>query len=282
MGDVLFIVWRESVEAMLVVGILFVWLRQQDDARQGLRWLWTGVGLGLAAAAGLGMAILGAASFLDGESGEWFQAGMVLVAVLLIVQMVWWMRRHGRTLKRELEQGAARHLEERNGWGIAVLVAIAIAREGSETVIFLYGLGARHSGADLALFAGSAALGLALAFATFWLLQASSRWLSWRTFFRFSETLLLLLAAALLMSGVDRLISLDVLPTLVDPLWNTTALLDDGGSVGGLVSALTGYRAQPALISVLIYAAFWLGVWWLLRHSAVPTQAREQALPARS
>ena len=50
MGNALFIVWRESAEAMLVVGILYAWLKRRPDARIGMRFLWGGV----AAGAGLG------------------------------------------------------------------------------------------------------------------------------------------------------------------------------------------------------------------------------------
>ena len=79
------------------------------------------------------------------------QTAAVLVAAALIVQMVFWMRRHGRTLKRDLEtslQGAA---DRSNWWGVFMLALIAVAREGSETVVFLYGtLAAARSGAVLA------------------------------------------------------------------------------------------------------------------------------------
>ena len=51
MGQVLFIVWRESVEAMLVIGILHAWL-SQNPAAGGKRWLWGGVLAGLLPAAG--------------------------------------------------------------------------------------------------------------------------------------------------------------------------------------------------------------------------------------
>ncbi|MBO1245042.1 FTR1 family protein, partial [Bordetella holmesii] len=69
----------------------------------------------------------------------WFQAGMSLVACVLGVQMGIWMKRHGRTLKRELEGGATQAVANDNWWGLLILVMIAVAREGSETVVFLYG-----------------------------------------------------------------------------------------------------------------------------------------------
>ena len=121
--------------------------------------------------------------------------------------------------------------------------------------MFLYGLGAEKGGiSNLPIVL---VLGVGAAFATFWLLQQGSRILSWRVFFRISEILLLLLAGALLVSGVEKLIALDVLPALVDPVWDTTRLLDDSGRVGGLIASFTGYRARPALLPLLALALYW-------------------------
>src|SRR3546814_3697166 len=107
MEQVLFIVWRESVEALLIVGILFSWLRASPQGRRGLPYLWGGVAAGLALAVALALVLLGVSSWLGDEEHEWFQAGMSLVACALVVQMVVWMKKHGRTLKGELEAGAS-------------------------------------------------------------------------------------------------------------------------------------------------------------------------------
>ena len=52
-GNVVFIVWRESIEALLVIGILQAWLGQQggDACSRGRAYLWAGVAAGLVAAA---------------------------------------------------------------------------------------------------------------------------------------------------------------------------------------------------------------------------------------
>ncbi|HKJ94189.1 MAG TPA: FTR1 family protein [Gammaproteobacteria bacterium] len=265
MGQVLFIVWRESVEAILVVGIVFAWLRQHPDGARGLRYMWLGVAVGLAMAVILGLGLLGVNEVLQGNADQLFQTGMVLVAAGLIVQMVVWMRRHGRTLKRELEQGANEAVQNSHYIGLAVLVALAVAREGAEMVVFLYGMGAATlSSGGLVPFVGSALVGFVLALATFWALQLGSRLFSWRNFFRVTEVMLLFLAAALLMSGVDKLLAMGWLPAGIDPLWNTAWLLDDSTRFGGLVSALTGYRAYPALTHLIVYALYWIGVSLLL------------------
>ena len=65
MEQVAFIVWRESIEALLVVGILFTWLRASPEGRRGLPWLWGGVGAGLLLAGALGLVLLGLASWLS-------------------------------------------------------------------------------------------------------------------------------------------------------------------------------------------------------------------------
>lgn len=269
MGNALFIVWRESAEAMLVVGILYAWLRQRADAATGMRFLWGGVAAGLGLALALALVMLGIASTLSGNGLDYFQLAIMLIASGLIVQMVFWMRRHGRTLKKDLEADMARNARAANWWGLLVVVALAVGRETAETVVFLYGLAADKGGiANLPIVLG---LGLALAFATFWLLQQGTRILSWRVFFRVSEVLLLLLAGALLVSGLEKLIALDVLPPLVDPLWDTSRILDDSGRLGGLIASFTGYRARPALLPLLALAAYWIVVWTFLHRASRAT-----------
>ena len=266
MEQVLFIVWRESVEAMLVVGILYTWLRATPEGKRGLKYLWGGVGAGLALAIALALVLLGVSSWLSDEGQEWFQAIMSLAACVLVVQMVVWMKKHGRTLKSELESGARSSVAHDNWWGLFVLVAIAVAREGSETVVFLYGtVAAGDGGSDMLMLALVGVAGFLVALLTFWLLQLGGKLITWRRFFRVTEILLLLLAGSLLVGGLDHLISLDVLPTLVDPVWDSSWLLSDSTGVGKILADFAGYRALPALISVLLWVAYWIVVWTLLR-----------------
>jgi high-affinity iron transporter len=231
------------------------------------------VAAGLVAALALGAVLVGVSEVLSGVALDAFQAAMVLVAAALIVQMVLWMKQHGRTLKRDMEQVLVEHTRHERHWGIALLVALAIAREGSETAIFLYGLGFGQNGQITPAMVGGVFGGLALAFLTFYVLQLGGRLFSWRRFFRGTEILLLLLAAGLLENGVDKLIDMGWLPPLLDPLWNSAALLDDGSTVGAFIATLSGYRAHPSLLNVLVYAAFWALVWFLTRRANRVAQA---------
>ena len=264
-GNVIFIVWRESIEALLVIGILNAWLAQQEgDVRRGRLYLWAGVGAGLMTAVALGTALIGFSDLLSDDTQQLYQTVMVAIAAGLIVQMVLWMRRHGRTLKRDLEQALQGAANRAHWWGVFTLAAVAVAREGSETVVFLAGtISAARHGALLANML-AALIGFGIAIATYGLLQLGGRILSWKTFFRITEALLLLLAGALLVTAVDNLISLDLLPRLSGRLWDTSRILPDSGAFGGTISALTGYRARPDLTQLVALALYWSAMAWTL------------------
>lgn len=259
MGGAFFIVWRESLEAVLVVGILYAWVRRNGVAR-GPAYLWGGIVGGIALATALAIALFSIQSQLGGEALESFQTAMIAIAAALIVQMVLWMRRHGRELRRDLERSAGAAASTGKLLGLAMLAAIAVGREGAETVIFLYGLGLERSGGELASFLGAAAAGLAAALLSAWVLWRGALLLSWRTFFRVTGLLLLMLASALIVTAVERLIGAEALPALVDPLWDLSDALDDSDGLGNFVAAFTGWRARPALLTVLAWTGYWLSM----------------------
>ncbi len=280
MEQALLIVWRESVEALLVIGILFAWLRQQPTRRHAMTYLWGGVGMGLLFAGLLAGLMALAGNWMNGPSGEWFQAGLSVLASLLILQMACWMARHGGQLRQQLQREADVALQQGRLLSLSLLVALAVAREGSETVIFLYGVSASANSTSLAIGAG---LGLLLGLACFALLQVGSRFIAWRQFFLISEWLLILLGGALLISALDRAsgqwMALDLPEQLYNligtPLWDTSSLLDDGSRAGTLLASLTGYRAMPSTLQALLLAAYWLLAWRLLR---TPTPKLQSSL----
>ena len=92
---------------------------------------------------------------------------------------------------------------------------------------------------------------------------------------RVSANLLLLFAAGMLVLGTDRLIGLEWIPPGPDPLWNTSALLDDSSGVGKWLANLFGYRARPAAADVLVFFGFWALMvaqrWWPRRTPQQPS-----------
>ncbi len=266
-----FVIWREVIEALLVIGVLNAWLgtRPADERRVGRAWLWSGVALGVVGAVVLAVSLLTLGDTLSDEAQEYFQTVVVLLAAVLIVQMVIWMRRRGRTLKRDIHSSLSQAADRAQWGGVFTLAALAVLREGSEAAIFLYGT---MAGAATTLVPSllAAALGLGAAAATYWALQAGSRYFSWRTFFRVTEVILLLLAGSLLLTGIDHLISLGIVPQMSRQMWDSSHILPDGGAFGSLVSAFTGYRARPVLVELLVFALYWIVVAWLLKRQTAP------------
>ncbi len=254
MGNAFFVVWRESLEAFLIAGILYAWLQANDDTGKGKHALFLGLGAGVALALVLGWALLGVQDELTGNALEAFQVGSLLVAAGLITQMVLWMRKHGRTLKAKLHSDLASAKEKSGFWGVAVVAALAVAREGAETVIFLYGLA---QGGDMSTLAIGSLTGLGAAALTAWVAARSLSRLNLGLLLRLSSILLLILASALLVAAVDRMIGLDWLPALMDPVWDASTLLDDSSEGGRLFADFSGYRARPALTTLLAWGAYW-------------------------
>ncbi len=255
-GQIVFIVWRESVEALLVIGILAAWLRHNAPATGAARYLWGGVAAGIGMALGLAYVIFDLAATLPPDMIDYFMVVMMLTATALIVQMVFWMRAHGWRLKQHLEQGLGMAVERKSWWGIFVLAMIAVAREGSETVVFVYGLLSSATVGTAPALTGAIALGIVGALATYGALQLGGRYLSWRLFFKFTEIMLLLLGSALAVSAADKLIGLGILP-FTGVVWDTGWLLDDGSRFGGVVAALTGYRTRPDEVIVVVWLLYW-------------------------
>lgn len=267
------IMWRESVEALLVIGILHAWLIHEAGEKgrsRGTIYLWGGVVAGLIAAVALGSVLVFAQDLFGDEGQDYFQAAMVLVAAGLIVQMVVWMRRHGRTLKKDITSGLTTASQNEHWWGVFTLALVAVAREGSETAVFLYGSLSAAAGASFWAMVLSAAAGFVAALGTYYLLQLGSRVFSWRRFFVFTEVMLLLLAFALLLTGFDRLAGLGLMPFSGTPLWDTSWLLSDTSAFGSLLAKLVGYRARPDMGQLVVAVLYWSAIAYLLRGGRSP------------
>ncbi|AZG36420.1 FTR1 family iron permease [Shewanella psychromarinicola] len=281
MGQTIFVVCRESIEALLVIGILYAWMDGREDAKIGKKWLFAGILAGFGLATLLTLTLIGVTDLLGGEGRTWFEIGMLAFASALIVQMVMWMRVHGRTLKKEIESGLEKSLQdEKNWWGVFFLSMIAVGREGSETVMFLYGsLLQLDSIASYMSFFMAVAIGLALAMVLFYLLKLGGRVISWKWFFRVTEIMLLFLGASLLLTASEKLLSgplaaTDLPSWVYSTMWNMTSVLSDGSILGNLLASLFAYRSQPIGWDLAVLGTYWITVLLILKW-----QSRDKSAP---
>jgi high-affinity iron transporter len=247
----LLLVFREVLEAALIVSIVAAATR--GVAGRG-RWIGAGLAAGVLGATVVALFASGIADAMSGMGQEWFNAAVLLAAVAMIGWHVVWMARHGRELAAQMQFiGREVSVGHRPLTALLVVVAIAVLREGSEVVLFGYGMlaggsttGALVAGGVLGIVAGTA-VGFALYFG---LLR-----IPMRHFFTATNGLLVLLAAGLASAAAGYLVQADALPPLVDTLWDSSWLLSDQSMLGHTLHVLIGYTAQPSGVQIVFYAA---------------------------
>jgi high-affinity iron transporter len=264
---ILFIVWRESVEALLVVGIVYGWLKQtREGFRTGILFLGLGVIIGILCAILLSLVLVKIGGNLTTDATSYFQATMTFIAAFMIVYMVKWMRENAQKLKSGMRNTLQKNAFHKwQNISITTVVAVAVAREASEAAIFIYALGFERSHDTSITMIGILAAGIALAILTIYLLQLGSKFFSWRFFFKITEILLLLLGGGLLLNGVDQLIAAGFLTPLFTKIWDTSFIIGNGGLFAPLLTSFTGYRATPSLMDVLVYSMYWISIYYLLK-----------------
>ncbi|MER1961361.1 FTR1 family protein [Proteus vulgaris] len=274
MGQVLFVVWRESFEALLVIGIIYAWIKRSPTPKQGMKYLWSGVILGLFLAVILALSIYGVFSSLEDMWQSLFMIAMEILACVLIIQMVYWMNRQGKSLKTNIENELTQKTQQQSAWGILLIIAIAIAREGSEVVVFLSShIMALNAQTALPFFI-EVFIGLFVAAFTLWLFLLTSKVISWRYFFTVTGFLLLFLAVSLLLKAVEEIANLLIeidfeLPDfLIYPLWDISHILDDSSVFGNFLVSFFAYRSQPIGLSVVTFIVYWVVVALLFKRGA--------------
>lgn len=261
------IVFRESLEASLIISIMAAATRGIPSRG---RWMVSGVLAGLLGAALVASSMEGISMLASGIGQELFNAGVLTLAVGMLAWHNIWMSVHGREMAAQA-QNAARAISEgtRERSVIFLVVALAVLREGSETVLFLYGL-ATGSEEGLRTTITGGLSGLAAGALVGGLLYAGLLRIPLRWFFSITGILVLLLAASMASQVARNLIQADLLPSLGAPLWDTSTLLSQSSAAGTLLHGLIGYDAQPAGMQLLFYVvvlvAIASGMFWVAQR----------------
>jgi high-affinity iron transporter len=260
------IVFREVLEAALLIGIVAAATRAVPGRN---RWLAAGIVAGLL---GAGLVALGTGRIAELASGvgqELFNAAVLGLAVAMLAWHNLWMSSHGAALAADARNvGHAIRDGRRECSVLLIVVGLAVLREGSETVLFLYGIAASEGGASLPMLAGGL-VGIAAGIAAGYSLYAGLLRIPLRWFFTATGVLVLFLAAGMASQAARFLIQADLLPSLVAPLWDTSTLLPQTSLVGTLLHSLVGYDARPAgmqiVFFVFVLVAIAMGMRWVNR-----------------
>lgn len=243
------IVFREVLEAAIIIGIVAAATRDVPGRK---RWLSAGLLAGLIGAGVVAASTDAIGSFARGIGQELFNAVVLGIAVLMLAWHNIWMSSHGAELAANAREVGADIREGRSECSILlVVVGLAVLREGSETVLFLYGIAAAGNGGHAMITGGLIGVlaGVMVGYAIYaGLLRIPIRW-----FFAATGTLVLLLAAGMASQAARFLIQADLLPSLVAPLWDTSSILPERSVTGMLLHSLIGYDARPAGMQMIFY-----------------------------
>ncbi|MEX0751630.1 MAG: FTR1 family protein [Xanthobacteraceae bacterium] len=262
----LVIVFREVIEAGLIIGVVLA-------ATRGVlgrgRWISLGM-LGGALGASLVAAFAGAISeAFEGAGQELLNACVLGTAVVMLMWHNAWMARHGREMAAEMFKVGEEVTEgKRPLTALALVVGLAVLREGSEVVLFLYGVVA--AGATAWEMLGGGLLGLAAGAAFTGLTYLGLIAIPSRHIFSVTTLLITLLAAGMAAHAVRYLDAAGIVTVLTDSLWDTSQWLPQNSLVGGILHALMGYSERPTIMQMIVYISVLLAMTLLTWVAAAP------------
>ncbi|MFC3169622.1 iron uptake transporter permease EfeU [Paracoccus fontiphilus] len=267
------IMLREGLEAALIVGIIAGYLRQTGRAA----WLpavWIGIFLAIAMALFAGAALQLASASFPQKAQELFEAVIGLVAVVVLVWMVFWMRRAARSIKGTLHASVDAAVGG-GAWALIAMVFLAVAREGLESVFFLLAIfqQSRDATAPLGALGGvlvSAGIG--------WAIYAGALRLDLGRFFRWTGVFILFVAAGLLAGSVKALHEAGIWNGLQARVYDISHALPETGPLGTVLAGILGYREAPTLGEAAVWLAFLTVTLFLFLRPDAPIAPRRHSV----
>lgn len=244
------IVFRETLEAALFVGIIAAATRSLAGRT---KWLAGGVAAGVLGALALAAGADRLGALADGVGQDLMNVAILSLALLMLAWHCIWVSTHGREMSRDaLQLGSSVKTGARAPRALMVAVALAVLREGAETVLFVSGLvsgtasnlGAIGAGATLGVLGGTAIGGMIY----FGLSRVKPQHL-----FAVTNVLIVLLAAAIASQLARALAQSGLTDFWTASLWDSSAILQPDSPLGVLLHALVGYDARPSGLQLTFY-----------------------------
>ena len=293
----LIIMFREVLEASLIIGILYTYLKKSGNDK-ALKMLWSGVGAAIVLSIIVSIVFQIVADGFEGNSSKIFEGVVMIIASVVLTTMIIWMAQN-KNISEELKSKAKESLTSGFKYGIFTLAFVAVFREGVEIILFLYAIAVKDGVAVFPSIIGSI-LGLAGGYAIF--VQGIK--IPLKKFFNVTSVFLIFVAAGMLTYGVHELESGEVIPYMggsikvenneiiatrmngdisapfkideekkakkwASRIWDinppknddgTYPAFHDKGSIGGLIKGFFGYNGDPSLIEFITWIVSMIGL----------------------
>jgi len=249
----LLITLREGLEAALIIGIILAYLDRTGN-RKGFKHVWVGTTLAVALSIAAGAAIYLIAGEMSGAAEEIFEGLAMFLAAGILTWMIFWMRKQAVNIKAHLHAQVQSALTSGSSLALVLLAFFIVIREGIETVLFLFA--ATRVAESPALFTAGGLLGLVMAVLLGWSIYKGSAHLNLRAFFNVTSIVLIVFAAGLLAHGMHELHETNVIPPIIEHLWDINHIVPEQSVLGRFLTALTGYNANPSLLEAVVYGVY--------------------------
>ncbi|MBH8577338.1 FTR1 family protein [Nostocaceae cyanobacterium CENA369] len=248
------IMFREGVEAALVVGIIASYLKQTGRTHL-MKSVWLGIVLATLVCLAVAIFLQISSQDFPQQEQELFAGVISFVAVGVLTWMVFWMRRAARSIKGELQSQIEAAIQSGDKWGIALvgMAFFAVLREGLETVVFLLATFQQNLGIQApvgALFGYAAAVAVGVG-----IYQGGIR-INLRRFFKWTGAFIILVAAGLLASGIRAFHEAGVWNALQTVVFDASRVLPNNGFIGSLLAGFFGYNDAPTVSEAIVYFGY--------------------------
>ncbi|EDW6064615.1 iron permease [Salmonella enterica subsp. enterica serovar Oslo] len=246
---VILIVFREALEAGLIISVILAACKGYKISHLVI----AGITSGVIFSALLALFTNSIENALSGNGQEVFNSALLLTATSMLSWQIVWMSTKGKEMA-EASRNEVRHIlsgGDKN-YAIAVVVAIAVMREGSEVVLFMYSIIISTGTSITAMFTGGI-IGVISGVVITFLLYRGLILIPLRVIFLLSNVVLTFIAAGLASQSIGILSSIDIIPAIKDTVWDSSWLLSDNSWEGGLARAIFGYTSTPSGIQIITW-----------------------------
>jgi high-affinity iron transporter len=258
----LIIVFREMIEAGLIVGIVLAVTRGVPGRG---RWIIGGLCGGVAGAVLIAAFTDVISNALSGMGQEVFNAAVLASAVIMLAWHNIWMARHGREMAQDLKDiGEAVRGGNRSLMALAIVIGVAVLREGAEVVLFLYGVMIQGEETAKSILAGTLA-GVALGSGVSALTYLGLAKIPPRLLFAATTSLITFLAAGMAAQSTLFLEHAGVVTLFGNQAWDTSSILSDTSLLGRVLHTLIGYNDGPSALQVCVYLVVLQSIFTLTR-----------------
>ena len=270
------IVFREVLEASLVVGIIYLLIEKTNQAAHFTK-LWYAVFASILASIAVGFMVIQAKNALGNNSTQaLFEAIFLYLTAFLIWYVIFWLSKN--VSDKKVLEGQALNAMEISSWGIFFVVFFAILREGFETAIFLISSFSITGTFSYIGFISGAALAILIGY----LIVTQGRKIDLRGVFKYTTLLLVFLSAGMIAYGTheaeeylvksEQIEKSDIYRVwdILEPTQSAETgktiyhPLHDKGSVGLFLKVFFGYKSNPNIREVILWfmaMLFGLNMW---------------------